>query len=194
VHKRAKDIAGYADTRIRTLDLHDLPEKGKSAALNVMLAHANFSHVAILDADDVWLPTKLEKQFPFLKRGYDVVGTQCEYFGERKGTPPVPLGDISSHDFYQANPIINSSSIIKKDLCGWISRWDGVEDYDLWLRLQKNRCRFYNVGEVLVRHRIHRSSAFNARGNGSKVPALLRRHGHVKLVQRERKEINFLKR
>ena len=56
-----------AESHIRVIDLYDLPEKGKSAALNAMLPYAKFSHIAILDADDIWLPTKLEKQFPFVK-------------------------------------------------------------------------------------------------------------------------------
>jgi len=176
VYKEAKYIVGYADTRIRVLDLYDLPQKGKSAALNAMLPYTKYSHIAILDADDVWLPKKFEKQYPFVKDGYDVVGSQCEYFGELSGSPSIPLGDISSRDFFQANPMINSSSIVKKELCHWVSQWDGVEDYDLWLRLRKARHTFYNVDEVLVRHRIHRSSAFNAQGNGNKVPALLAEH------------------
>ena len=180
VYKEALALANapsaLAETRIRVIDLYDLPEKGKSAALNAMLAYAKFSHIAILDADDIWLPTKLEKQAPFVKEGYDVVGSQCEYFGELEGRPTIPLGDISSRDFFQANPVINSSSIVKKDLCHWVSRWDGVEDYDLWLRLRKGGRRFYNVVDVLVRHRIHQSSAFNAQGNGNKVPDLLAQH------------------
>ena len=175
IYKEAQAISN-AEPRIRVIDLYDLPEKGKSAALNAMLAYAKFSHIAILDADDIWFPTKLEKQVPFVKEGYDVVGTQCEYFGELEGRPTIPLGDISTRDFFQANPMINSSSIVKKDLCYWVSRWDGVEDYDLWLRLRKGGRRFYNVVDVLVRHRIHRSSAFNAQGNGNKVPDLLAEH------------------
>ena len=176
VYKETKYLVGCADTRIRVIDLYDLPQKGKSAALNAMLAYTKYPHVAILDADDVWLPTKLEKQYPFVKDGYDVVGTQCEYFGELQGRPTIPFGDISTRDFFQANPMINSSTIVKKELCHWVSRWDGVEDYDMWLRLRKAQHTFYNVGEVLVRHRVHRSSAFNAQGNGNKVPALLAQH------------------
>jgi glycosyltransferase involved in cell wall biosynthesis len=175
-HAPSTEALANAEPHIRVIDLYDLPEKGKSAALNAMLAYAKFSHIAILDADDIWLPTKLEKQVPFVKEGYDVVGSQCEYFGELEGRPTIPLGDISTRDFFQANPMINSSSIVKKDLCHWVSRWDGVEDYDLWLRLRKGGRRFYNVVDVLVRHRIHQSSAFNAQGNGNKVPDLLAEH------------------
>ena len=51
--------------------------------------------------------------------GYDVVGTQCLYFGNYGGSPAIPVGDISQVDFFIFNPIINSSSVIKKDLCWW---------------------------------------------------------------------------
>ena len=44
------------------------------------------------------------------------------------------------------------------------------------MRLRKGGCKFYNVGEVLVRHRIHQSSAFNSQGNGNHVPQLLADH------------------
>jgi hypothetical protein len=60
------------------------------------------------------------------------------------------------------NPIINSSAIIKKSLCYWNSKVDGVEDYNLWLRLWKNGCKFYNVDKILILHRLHNTSAFNA--------------------------------
>jgi hypothetical protein len=31
--------------------------------------------------------------------------------------------------------------------------------------MRKQNCYFYNVPDVLVKHRIHRASAFNAKGN-----------------------------
>jgi hypothetical protein len=165
----------YADNKIRVVDLYDLAEKGKSAALNKMIEFALYEYIAILDADDVWHSYKLEAQIPFLKQGYDVVGTQCVYFGDHGGSPTIPIGDISQVDFFKGNPIINSSSVIKKELC-W---WDGslnLEDYDLWLRLRKQNKRFYNCMEYLVKHRIHNTSSFNSKGNGNRVPELLEKH------------------
>lgn len=134
---------------------------GKSATLNGMVADAKHKFVALLDADDVWLPEKLEKQAQYLER-YDVVGTCCTYFGSRTDRPTVPTGDISRHDIFRFNPIINCSAIIKKEL----ARWDenerrGIEDYDLWFKLFQERRSFYNLPEVLCRHRIHNASAFN---------------------------------
>jgi len=163
-------IKAMGDDRIRVLDYHDC--KGKPATLNKMLDECKYSYVAILDVDDIWLPTKLEVQQPFLLKGYDVIGTKCVYFGEMNNiVPAIPTGDIVNFNFLENNPLINSSAIIKKELADWDVNCF-VEDYDLWLRLWREKRRFYNCPEVLVKHRIHRQSAFNAKGNDNHVAAL----------------------
>lgn len=162
-----------ANNRIRVYDLFDLETRGKSGALNKMLEYVEIDseYISLLDVDDIWESDKLSTQRPFLQQRYDVVGSKCVYFGDetRKGTVPfIPTGDISSFDFLSVNPIINSSSIIKKELCYWdTTTWSFIEDYELWLRLRYlyvNK-RFYNCEQVLVRHRIHNESAFNSKGN-----------------------------
>ena len=162
------------NNKIRVLDLCDV--KGKSNALNVMVQYCNYNYVALLDVDDVWLPNKLDTQ-SFYLNVYDVIGPKCVYFGDAKPiVPQIPEGDLSDFNFFSYNPVINSSAIIRKDLCSWNAMWDGVEDYDLWLHLQKSGKQFYNCREVLVKHRIHKASAFNAQGNNLKVDDLKRSH------------------
>jgi len=163
----------YANEKIHVYDLHEL--KGKSNSLNRMLDFCNYNWVSLLDVDDKWLPEKLERQVPFMMT-YDVVGTNCQYFGDLNCCPQIPLGNISELNFKQVNPIINSSCLIKKDLCYWDANHDGVEDYDLWLKLWSQKKTFYNVYDILVLHRIHKSSAFNAQGNNNKVGDILKKY------------------
>lgn len=170
VYKMARDYQEL-DEKIKVLDLFEI--KGKSNALNEMIKYCKYEYVAILDVDDIWLPEKLEKQAVYMNE-YDVIGTQCVYFGDIENiNPKIPLGDISSSDFTQVNPIINSSVIIKKNLCNWISDFDGVEDYDMWLRLRKQKKTFFNIEEVLVKHRIHKQSAFNSQNQQAKLVQIL---------------------
>tara|TARA_A100001015_G_C15018434_1_gene726722 strand:- start:1551 stop:2213 length:663 start_codon:yes stop_codon:yes gene_type:complete len=170
VYKMAYDYQEL-DEKIKVFDLFQI--KGKSNALNEMIKYCKYEYVAILDVDDIWLPEKLEKQAVYMNE-YDVIGTQCVYFGDIENiNPKIPLGDISSSDFTQVNPIINSSVIIKKNLCNWISDFDGVEDYDMWLRLRKQRKTFFNIEEVLVKHRIHKQSAFNTQNQQAKLVQIL---------------------
>ena len=151
----------YAElnSNIRVYDFANI--KGKSNTLNEMIKYCKYDWISLLDVDDKWLSDKLEKQVPYMEN-YDVIGTNCQYFGNLNNYPDIPLGDISKFDFRLQNPVINSSCLLKKSLCFWDPKHDGVEDYDLWLRLRKNDCKFYNVPEIQVLHRIHQSSAFNA--------------------------------
>jgi hypothetical protein len=137
-----------------------------------MIQYCNYNYVALLDVDDIWHPRKLEMQQYYLNV-YDVIGTKCVYFGDLENIVPlIPDGDLASYDFFSINPVINSSAIIRKELCWWDGKWDGVEDYDMWLRLSNQSRKFYNLREVLVKHRIHTQSAFNAQGNHLKVDDL----------------------
>lgn len=178
VYKIAKEYeskVGQALGKIKVYDFYTI--KGKSNTLNEMVPLCNYNYVAILDVDDIWHPQKLEIQSQALN-DFDVIGSNCIYFGDRPGiVPTIPVGDVSNFDFAIVDPIINSSSITKKELCYWNNIWDGVEDYDMWLRLRKQNKRFYNFKEILVKHRIHNTSAFNAKGNDNKVDSLLLSHG-----------------
>jgi len=175
VYKIAKQYekAEKALGRVRVFDFYTI--RGKSNTLNEMISLCKYNYIAILDVDDIWHPQKLEAQSHQLEK-FDVIGSNCIWFGDRKDIVPIiPLGDISDYDFSLVNPIINSSSVIRKELCYWNE--NGIEDYDLWLRLRKQNKKFFNFKEILVKHRIHNASAFNSKGNDNNVDSLLVSHG-----------------
>jgi len=156
------------DSRIRVIHLKHL---GKSKALNDMLHEVKYGWVALLDVDDIWLPTKLSSQLQYMEN-YDVIGTMCQYFQDSTSIPYIPPGDLKNFNFYHLNPIINSSCLVRKHLCHW-EEGSEIEDYNMWLRLWKEKRAFFNVPSIQVYHRIHSDSAFNAKGNSNHVPALL---------------------
>jgi glycosyltransferase involved in cell wall biosynthesis len=167
----AKEYESISD-KIRVYDFYNV--WGKAETLNSMIPYCKYDYVAILDVDDVWYDNKLQFQKELLGK-YDVIGSQCVYFGDLEGIKPtIPLGDISQFDFTKVNPIINSSVVIRKELCCWIE--NGIEDYELWLRLRRDNKTFYNFNDVLVKHRIHKSSAFNSNGHLEKVQELLEKY------------------
>jgi glycosyltransferase involved in cell wall biosynthesis len=169
------------DGRIKLL--HFTPPTGvrnkKSWTCNAMNAVALYDTVCMLDCDDAWAPGKLEAQMRIWNTGtVDVVGTQALYFGGGKtGSPDLPRGYFhDSFDFLKANPIINSSAMFRAADAYWSEDHIGVEDYDLWIRLQLLGRRFYNVKEALTRHRLHGGSAFN--GSNDAAAGALRAHWH----------------
>ena len=159
--------------KIKVFDFYTI--KGKSHVLNEMIQFCKYDYIAILDVDDIWHKDKLKIQSEYIGK-YDVIGARCIYFGDKVGTVPyIPLGDISCFDFLRVNPVINSTALIRKELCFWDKSFDGVEDYDLWLRLWRASKKFYNCSQILLKHRIHKTSAFN-NTNSNKVPELIQKY------------------
>lgn len=159
VYKKASQ---FSSSKISVMDFPEL--KGKSVTLNKMLEFVKYDSICLLDVDDTWSPEKLSKQVSYIDK-YDVIGTNCQYFGESSAIPRLYMGEISEKNFYDINTIINSSCMINRKgrKIYWDPAWDGVEDYDLWIRLVKEKWTFYNVDSMLVMHRIHKDSFFNTK-------------------------------
>jgi glycosyltransferase involved in cell wall biosynthesis len=138
---------------------------GKPNSLNDLMTHVTTDWVALLEVDDTWSLTKLEEQVRILATLHPetaVVGTFCHYFGELSGSPTIPSGYIDPKVLATVNPIINSSSLIRRELCQWTSTYD-VEDYELWMKIALSGKKLYNIPKDLVGHRVHRQSAFNGK-------------------------------
>ena len=64
---QSRDIMkSYTDERIHCFYCEK--NSGPAGARNLALRHASGQYVAFLDADDFWLPQKLEKQISFIKK------------------------------------------------------------------------------------------------------------------------------
>ena len=77
-------IRSYTDPRIRRFD-H--PNKGLAASLNRGILLSQGEYIARMDADDIALPTRLERQVRFLDEhpACVVVGTAAEVVGAAGG-------------------------------------------------------------------------------------------------------------
>jgi len=164
----AKQIA-LKDSRIKVI-IQPPPLMGKVQSLNNLISFVNSEWVCLLDCDDKWHPQKLEKQYNVLQyKAVDasVIGTLCQYFDNSNIIPPgIPIGFIDPEILENFNPIINSSAMIRKELCKWEYNNInfGMEDYYLWTELCLAGKKLYNLNEILTFHRIHNTSAFNSKG------------------------------
>ena len=132
---------------------------------NAMAVDASGDWIAHVDADDLWMARKLETQVAALNGqavSAKIIGTDCCYFGERNGKPAIKTGWVGANDLASANHIINSSTLLHKSVAKYSNRFHGCEDYDLWVRSALNGVKIYNIPEILVAHRIHSQSNFNA--------------------------------
>lgn len=156
---------------------------GKARVLNfgieyILYRDRNLKWVAIQDADDIWHPTKLEEQMKYAA-AYDVIGTDCNYIdasGSIIDINPRPKPylheKIVEDAFSGHNPITNCSVLFNYKTVAGISgmfdlydpNLDGIEDYDLWLRMMRySNAKFINIPQKLVDHSIHPESHFNTK-------------------------------
>jgi glycosyltransferase involved in cell wall biosynthesis len=162
-------VTAISDSRI-SIFVQPSHIDNKSKSLNDLVRRLDATDadwICLLDADDLWLPTKLEEQVKLLETQHDaeVIGTTCTYFGERSGAPSLPAGALPQGVTLRVNPIINSSVMFRKKYAHWdeSNTVYAIEDYDLWLRLDAAHVRFFNIDQALVKHRIHKTSAFNSK-------------------------------
>jgi len=152
------------DTRIK---LYSQPQSGLIASLNKHCRLARAKYIARMDADDISLPTRLEKQFRFLETHPEigVVGTWIRDVDPHR--KPIIEWPVPAHPavvrwfLFFGNCIAHPSVMIRKDL---LERMDYyrpealyVEDYDLWIRAA-DVTGIANIPEVLVEYRVSEAS------------------------------------
>jgi len=157
------------DRRFSINDFGDA--KGKSLTLNKLLDVVDTEFICLIDGDDIWKSDKLEKQIN-ISRQFDIIGTLASYIDENNSSffDLNLLGDndgIKRELFKGNNQIINSSCFLKTDCArevgGWDTEVEGLEDFDFWVKLAKRDKTFFNIQEYLVYHRVHQNSNFNSK-------------------------------
>jgi len=168
---------GSTDGAVEALDrgdsrLHILPcdGRGVSAAFNSGLAAAGGAFVARMDADDVALPGRLEAQLALLasRPEIDLAGGCVEIFSGQ----PVRAGnrryqawlnglrepqDIRREIFVES-PIPNPTALFRREALAALGGYadpDCPEDYDLFLRADRQGMRMAKPEPVVLRWRDH---------------------------------------
>lgn len=148
------------DDRIRLISREN---KGLIASLNEGIHIASGKWLARMDADDIAMPNRLERQLYCIEQSRaDVAGTWVKYFG--MGNPIIWRG-------YQSDPAIKAELLFK---CPFVHpsimmrtslakklKYDPAsekaEDYDLWVRAALHGSKMINIPEVLLQYRRHTS-------------------------------------
>ena len=163
-------LAEYAesDPRIRLISREN---RGLVATLNEGLALARADLVARMDADDVSLPERLEKQHALMEARPEVVlcGAYYEYM-DAKGRPlrkmdhfPTTHEGIEEQHLRGGTCVCHPASMYRRRVALAVGGYDTsitqyAEDYDLWLRMGE-RGQLANIPEILLRYRDHDLSA-----------------------------------
>ncbi len=138
--------------------------KGIGGARNAGINSAIGEYVAFLDADDVWYPQKLSLIAEYLSDNPDVDFICHDEVWIQNGTNRgrFSYGPYNKYKelLFKGNCISTSASIVRRHKLlevGLFSEnleFNGVEDYELWLRLSKT-CRIEYLHQVLGEYHIH---------------------------------------
>lgn len=153
-------ISQLADSSIRLISQEN---SGKSQARNKGIAEAQAEYLAFLDADDLWEPTKLDKQVSCLDR-HPEVGLVYTWTAmadqEGKPTGQVVAFHAEGHvwkELIQKNIVAcGSTPLVRRDCFKAIGLFSidlpHCEDWDMWLRIATHY-PIAVVKEPLVRYR-----------------------------------------
>lgn len=150
------------DGRVRLL--REAP-RGVSAARNRGGRDVRSRFLAVMDADDVALPTRLELQVEYLESHDDVVAVGgaaifVDDEGVELGIQFYPEADAEITKLLQAgqSPAIHPAACMRtaafKASSGYRPAFELAQDFDLWLRMAEHG-RIANIPQVVLRYRTH---------------------------------------
>lgn len=156
----------FADPRVRVVQ--SPVNRGLASTRNLAIAHARGELLALLDADDAWLPEYLERLLALhdAHAGRVRVGVaSCNArlvvdgkadpvtYGERFGFPE----DVSVWSLLESNPIfvgVLAPKRVIEEVGGFAEGLRSSEDLDLWLRVLEAGYQVVSTREPLVLYRI----------------------------------------
>ncbi len=152
--KRLVEHFASIDKRVRPLFLAS--NSGVSAARNAAISCSEGNYIAFLDADDIWLETKLARQFEAFNSGADVVYSDFVRFYEDGREKTVRSPDVVNFKkMLNGNCLGNLTAAYNAIKVGRIYQESiGHEDYLMWLQIFQKNVTAKRIPESLARYRV----------------------------------------
>jgi glycosyltransferase involved in cell wall biosynthesis len=159
-------IRSFSDSRIRLIN--NQQNLGLVRSLNFGIQSARGIYLARIDADDLSLPTRLEKQVSFLDRNPEVavLGTAAYHNDEIRNERYIRVPPFDDHEIKREMvkyvPLEHSSimtrTAVLREMGGYDENCDDIEDLELWIRVGK-KYKLANLAQPLIIRNI-RSDSF----------------------------------
>lgn len=158
-------IKRFKDRRIKVITLTKNLNGGGDSCANIGIEKARGKYIARMDADDIALPTRLERQVEFLEENKSVflVGSQAQvidkngnYIGEKE--EPKTVTDIYNA-YFTFHPLIHPTCMFRRKIgkktFSYKIRYSANNDYYTFFSLICKGFIFANLDETLLKLRVH---------------------------------------
>ncbi|MFO7790847.1 MAG: glycosyltransferase family 2 protein [Bacteroidales bacterium] len=162
-------LEGYAkkDNRIRVV--HNETNLKLIKTLNKGIELARGEYIARMDADDVSMPERIEKEMEFLiSNNYDFVSCQASFIDKNSGIRKGNCLMFPDHPYslfytYFINPFVHSGILIKSEILKTnkypdVPEVTHTEDYALWAHLLRKGHTAAVLAEQMILYRINDDS------------------------------------
>ena len=160
-------LKSYADRVVYIKQSH----AGSAVARNRGLLRSSGKYIAFLDADDLWLPSKLEKQVDLAEQHPEAVLVYTDFNRTESVSESLDSGlarrkerEIGKEfrSMLRQNFLHTSSVLIRRNALADAGLFDpqliNAQDWDLWVRLA-DIGSFVFVDEILTHYRLHEAQS-----------------------------------
>ena len=134
------------------------------SSLNKAISLSCGKYIARMDADDICLPDRLEKQYKFMEERKDVALSSCRFMTVKNGV--YASGGAGGRCDFEAiksmllvaNPILHPGVIAKADVMknlNYDTTLTCTEDLELWTRMVMSNQKIEILPECLLIYRLH---------------------------------------
>jgi glycosyltransferase involved in cell wall biosynthesis len=151
-------ILGYNDLRIRYIK--NEVNQGIVYSRNKGLKLALGEYIASMDADDVCMPERLEKQVSYMDKNKNIglCGTSFIFSNGKKNRvqsdSKILIASLSIGNCFGASTVMIRKEVLIKHSLYYNPEYSYGEDYDLWLQIARHT-DLGGVPEVLIYYRVH---------------------------------------
>lgn len=161
-------IESFQDPRIRLV--HNEKNSGVIDTLNKGISLAKGKYIARMDADDICLPERFEKQVHYLDHHSEIAVVAARVMqitaNEAEiGYWDIDLKAITSEQIYRmcakTNCIAHPTVMMRSEIAQayrYNKKQKGSEDWDLWMRMLSDGHKIDKLPECLLKYRIHNAS------------------------------------
>lgn len=164
-------LNSYQDSRIKIVSYKD--NQGVAHARNIGIGECTAEYIALMDADDIACPERLEKEYRFLKQHNDLDGVYalCQLI-DRDGNLIQQQCPTAYHNYKYVravaileNPISNPTAMFRKKIVDEHHiTYDETKkigsDYKFWCNYLRYG-KIVGINEVLCHYRIRNHSLYN---------------------------------